>query len=69
VHGAPWFSFFGAYFPAWLLCAVIGVIGAVLARVLFIAIGLDAIVRARLLTYGSLAVLLALGTKQCGWGP
>ena len=70
VRGAPWFSLFGAYFPAWLLLrAVIGSIGAVLVRALFGAIGLDAIVRAPLLTYGSLGVILALGTKQCGFGP
>jgi hypothetical protein len=69
VRGAPWFSLFGAYFPAWMLCGLIGVLGAVLARVLIVAIGLDVIVRARLLTYGSLALILALGTWQCGFGP
>jgi hypothetical protein len=69
VRGAPWFSLYGAYFPAWMLCALFGVLGAVLARVLFMAIGLDAIVRARLLTYGSLGLMLALGTWQCGFGP
>jgi hypothetical protein len=69
LRGAPWFSLFGAYFPAWMLCALIGVLGAVLARVVFIAIGLDAIARARLLTYGSLGLVLALGTWQCGFGP
>jgi hypothetical protein len=26
------YALFGAFFPAWLLCAVIGVIGAILAR-------------------------------------
>ena len=69
VRGAPWFSLFGAYFPAWMLCGLIGVLGAVLARVLFAAVGLDAIVRARLLTYGSIGLILALGTWQCGWSP
>ena len=69
VRGAPWLSLFGAYFPAWMLCGLIGVVGAVLARVLFVAIGLDEIVTARLLTYGSLGVILALGTWQCGYGP
>ena len=69
MRGAPWFSFFGAYFPAWMLCGLIGVIGAVLARALFVAIGLDVIVRARLLTYGSLGLMLALGTWQWGFGP
>jgi hypothetical protein len=69
VRGAPWFSLFGAYFPAWMLCGLIGVLGAVLARVLFVAIGLDAIVRARVLTYGSVGLILALGTWQWGFGP
>jgi hypothetical protein len=69
VRGAPWFSLFGAYFPAWMLCGLIGVLGAVLARVLFVATGLDRIVTARLLTYGSLGVILALGTWLCGFGP
>jgi hypothetical protein len=69
VRGAPWLSLFGAYFPAWMLCGLIGVLGAVLARALFVAIGLDAIIRVRLLTYGSLGVILALGTWQCGFGP
>ena len=68
-RGAPWFSLFGAYFPAWLLCALIGVVGAVVLRVIAIAAGLDAAVRFRLLTYGSLGVLLALGTWQLGFGP
>jgi hypothetical protein len=69
VRGAPWLSLFGAYFPAWMFCGLIGVVGAVLARALFVAIGLDAVVRVRLLTYGSLGVILALGTWQCGWSP
>jgi len=30
---APTMSWFGAYFPAWLLCALIGVVASVLARV------------------------------------
>ncbi len=69
VRGAPWFSLFGAYFPAWMLCGLIGVLGAVLARVICVAIGVDAIARARLLTYGSVGLILALGTWQCGFGP
>jgi hypothetical protein len=34
--GAPSFSLFGAYFPAWLLCGVIGVFGAGAARVVLV---------------------------------
>ncbi|MBV8798948.1 MAG: hypothetical protein JO208_03950 [Alphaproteobacteria bacterium] len=31
--GAPSFQLFGAFFPAWMLCALIGVIGAAGTRV------------------------------------
>jgi hypothetical protein len=68
-RGAPWFSLFGAYFPAWLLCGLIGVVGAVIVRVIAVAAGVDAVVRFRLLTYGALGVLLALGTWKLGFGP
>ena len=67
--GAPWFSLFGAYFPGWMLCGLIGVFGAVLARAIFLAIGLDPIVRLPLLTYGSLGVIFALAAWQCEFGP
>ena len=29
---APSFALFGAYFPAWMLCALIGILGAALTR-------------------------------------
>jgi hypothetical protein len=31
-HGAPSFVLFGAFFPAWMLCALIGIFGAIAAR-------------------------------------
>lgn len=38
---APTFILFGAYFPAWMLCALIGIVAAITARVLFVASGLS----------------------------
>jgi len=38
--GAPSTTVAGAYFPAWLVCALIGALAAVLARVIFVATGL-----------------------------
>jgi hypothetical protein len=38
--GAPSFDLFGAFFPAWLLCGVIGIAAAGVARVAFISSGL-----------------------------
>ena len=48
---SPSVPLFGAYFPSWLICTAAGVIGAVLVRVLFIRIGLDAQLPLRLLLY------------------
>ena len=38
-HGAPSFVLFGAFFPAWMLCAFIGIFGAIAARGIFVAAG------------------------------
>lgn len=38
--GAPSFYMFGALFPAWLLCGVIGIFGAGIARAAFVGTGL-----------------------------
>jgi hypothetical protein len=32
--GAPSFELFGAFFPAWMLCALVGVVGAAGTRVI-----------------------------------
>lgn len=49
--GAPSIPFFGAFFPSWLLCAGIGIIGAVLVRVVLIRLGIDDVIPARLPVY------------------
>jgi hypothetical protein len=38
-HGAPSFALFGAYFPFWLVSAVIGIVGALVAHRVFVATG------------------------------
>jgi YtcA family len=53
--GAPSFDMFGAFFPVWLLCGVVGVAGAVIARIIFVSTGL-----ANTLPY-QLAVCIAVG--------
>jgi hypothetical protein len=35
--GAPSFELFGAYFPAWMLCAGVGITGAVIARLVLVS--------------------------------
>jgi uncharacterized MAPEG superfamily protein len=57
---APSFYMIGSYFPAWLLCAVAGIIGATLVRVLFIKISLDDILPLRSLVYTCIAFMIAM---------
>jgi YtcA family len=57
--GAPSFSLFGAYFPAWLLCGVIGVLGAGAARGVFVATGLSDLLPYQLLVCTAIGVLAA----------
>ncbi len=39
--GASSFVLFGAYFPAWMLCALVGVFGAIGARIVMVVSGLS----------------------------
>ncbi|WP_448713535.1 YtcA family lipoprotein [Acetobacter indonesiensis] len=68
-QGAPSFSVFGAYFPGWMLCGMIGVAVAVGLRVLFLACGMDALLSLRLFTYASLGVVAALLVWLVWFGP
>jgi hypothetical protein len=49
----------GANFPAWLLCAIVGVILAATFRPLFVAAGLEPYLGPLVLIYPCLAILLA----------
>jgi hypothetical protein len=40
VRGAPSFVIAGSYFPGWMLCALIGIISAIIVRIGFVASGL-----------------------------
>jgi hypothetical protein len=66
MSGAPSFSIVGAYFPAWMLCALLGVSAALVARAVFTGIGLDAILRARLFVYASIGLTVGL-VLWIGW--
>jgi hypothetical protein len=59
VKGAPSFTLFGAYFPAWLFCAVFGVLAAIGARVAFITLGKSSILPFQLLVCTSIGLTFA----------
>jgi hypothetical protein len=61
VAAAPSLVVFGAFFPAWILCAVIGVVGAVLVRAALVKLKLDELLPAKLIVYLAFAILIGIG--------
>ena len=59
-RGAPSYSIFGAFFPAWLLCTALGLFGALIFRGLAIATGLEDAMPLRLVVYTAFAAGLAV---------
>ncbi len=59
-HGAPSFVFVGAFFPAWMLCALIGVFGAIAARAVLVASGLESVLPFQL--FVSISIGAVVGT-------
>jgi YtcA family len=58
-RGAPSFVLFGAFFPAWMLCALIGIFGAIAARGIFVAVGLDSVLPFQLFVCSSVGLVVA----------
>lgn len=53
---SPAQNLFGSFFPAWMLCAAVGILGAVVARQILIAGGIHRDLFAPPLTYLCIAV-------------
>jgi hypothetical protein len=58
-RGAPSFTLFGAYFPAWMFCALIGLFAAITARIAFVATGLSNVLPFQLFVCTSIGVMVA----------
>ena len=58
--GAPSLAIAGAYFPAWLACAVVGVITTVIARGLMASTHLTTVIPFQLAVCTAIGVLVAL---------
>jgi len=65
---APSLPLFGAYFPSWLLCAVIGISAALAIRVVLVRVGIDDALPLRLLVYVSLASAIACSVALLAYG-
>jgi hypothetical protein len=54
---APTFNILGSYFPAWILCGVLGILMAVVVRVIFVRTNLEAELSPLIVIYPCLALL------------
>jgi len=59
VAGASSFELFGAFFPAWMLCALLGIAGSGAARAVFVGTGLSSLVPYQLLVCTAVGVIAA----------
>ena len=56
----PQINVIGSFFPSWMLCTAIGIGVALIARWLFLRVGVDSYLGPRALVYPSLAILVTL---------
>jgi hypothetical protein len=66
--GAPSFDLFGAFFPAWLLCGMVGIAGAAVARAIFVSSGLANALPYQLAVCTAIGVITALLVWLVGFG-
>jgi hypothetical protein len=59
-QGAPSINLMGSFFPAWMLCMFLGVVGAFLVRIVCIRTNIEPHLQPRLLVYVCLWGLITL---------
>ena len=65
---SPTMDLLGSYFPAWMLCAAVGIVASVIIRQILAVAGINDYVVAPLLTYVALAVSATLLTWLLWFG-
>ena len=63
--GAPSLILFGAYFPGWILCAVAGIVAAIVARIAMVMSGLSSALPLQLFVCVALGLLVARSRPGC----
>ncbi len=58
--GAPSLILFGAYFPGWILCAVAGIVAAIVARIAMVMSGLSNALPLQLFVCVAVGLLVAV---------
>lgn len=65
---SPSFEMFGAFFPAWMLYAIIALVATIAVRAVFIRVGVDDVLPLRLVTYTAIAVATASALALIAYG-
>ncbi|MDN7524642.1 hypothetical protein QZM97_03530 [Burkholderia orbicola] len=68
-RGAPSYVLFGAYFPLWLVSAIVGIVGAIVAHRVFVATGWAATVPYQLAVCTAIGLVVAVIVWLTGTGP
>ena len=61
-RGAPSINVLGSFFPAWMLCIGLGIVGTVVARQIFIKLNFEPHLKPRLLIYFCLWTLITVAS-------
>ena len=67
-HGAPSYEIFGAYFPLWLLSALIGLVGALIAHRVLVSTGWTRVVPFQLFVCVAIGLMVAVLCWLSGTG-
>ena len=65
---APSFELFGAFFPAWMLCALIGIVGALTTRAVLTTPAFNGAIPLQLGVCTALGVIVALSSWMLLFG-
>ncbi len=66
--GANSYVLVGAYFPAWMLCSMAGVLGAICTRIVMVASGLSEFLPFQLFVCAALGLIIAAATWLLWFG-
>lgn len=66
--GAPSVSFLGAYFPSWMLAALVGVGVAILSKLLLVVAGLHAVMPWQLAVCSGIGLIAAIAIGLLAFG-
>jgi hypothetical protein len=67
-QGAPSFILLGAYFPAWMFCAVLGIVGGLAARIAMLVTGLSDTLPFQLFVCGAIGLIVAVSAWLLWFG-